>query len=339
MSRFLTRAERAWLIASVVLGLGGIAGAVWTEYAVSGAAIAFVAGALIPIKDLLVRSHRRRVYLAPIGTMPDSPRMAESYRAVLDCLQNDVSKGLFRFDTLKAVNLAEIFKDRIAFATEPRTVEVITKINLWSFDGSIYGRRDEAFAFQKQIRNVGITNRNPFTFALLQDSRNPDIETGFTSVLPLTADGARRYFSAPGVEDNLLSPDMVAVPGDFTADFLLFAMGHLKIYRGNKVFVTPGLEPASARYQEKDAKTATELIRTACYQLGVLIAAMDDAAELRLVCQSSVPGVQRMLQSIGFSPAPHIETGDAEPAFVLLIRPINRAAAREFLKASGVAIV
>jgi hypothetical protein len=337
MSRFIDRRETAWIVASVSLGLAGIAGSVWTTYGVECAVAAFIGGSLMPLRDLVKRSTRKITYPAPIEDVGSPERTSNVYRDVLACFEPDADKGHVRFDVMRAVTLFEPGDCPVSFADDEETIEVVTRINLWSFEGSPYSRpQDAAFVATKRWRNAGIAKRNRLAFAALHDRRNPDLAVGFTSILPLTPDGARRYFTPPGVADNSIEPDMVALEGQRTDDLLLFALGQLKLFRGNKVLVTPGLEARTARYREQDARTAVELLRTVCYQLGVVIASMESARELRVVSQTNIPGVQRALRLVHFRPTVEIETGDAEQAFVLLLMPLNAADARRHLQAAGV---
>jgi hypothetical protein len=295
-----------------------------------------VASLVSPVRHLARRVKGSRGYRPPIGAVEtDAPIAAAEAgapvpaRRAQECIIVGPDRSEPTLDVLLAVSPPDGFAGRVRFATTETLVRDITRLNMYGYADTPYGAdRDRKLFDAKLARNREIARRNPYALAAVVDESNPELYLGFTSIVPLTSDGSRRYLNAPGVRDNDLTGGMVARRGVPFSCALLFAIAQMKMLRG---FGLHDLERGEMISREPDVAAVSDLSRLLAYQLGVVAAVGNVREEFQLVGQSTVGSVRKQFSRMGMVPAPHIVTADGEPAFQALLQVRRVDAARAAL--------
>jgi hypothetical protein len=239
------------------------------------------------------------------------------------------------FDVEAVVAQDPEFVRRVKFATSTEIIEDITRLNLYGYHDSKYGRwKDESFRIQKLERNSALAAKNPYTFATLLDAQNPDVYLGFTSILPVSADGLRRYLTPPGVPDNLVKADMITTPRTQFSAVLFFAISHIKMYRRRHP-IAEFDNKGELFLKYPDHAVLSDLMKMVMYQLAMLVASSDQQDEFPVIGQSSVESVQKLFMRVGMDEADDVITADREPGYRGLVQPENVGAARGLLGFAG----
>lgn len=129
--------------------------------------------------------------------------------------------GRIRIDAARFLERSSALLARVDFvggdaALQQRSAE----INSQAFSGSRYGLGFE----NKLARNSDIAERNPVSFALLQNE-NTTATIGLASTIPLSTASVAAYVAGQ-VSDNDFNSEMVALPGDRIGAVVFFLIAH-----------------------------------------------------------------------------------------------------------------